>query len=79
VGESTYWVEAKGYFQQEKRAAFRDFRKAHSGVDTRIVAFSNHKVGKGRLLDYLAKYCPDVKVLMWPANGPGVIPEEWLR
>jgi len=77
VGEQNYWVETKGYFQQEKRAAFRDFRKAHPRVDMRIVAFSNHKVGKARLLDYLAKYVPDVPVILWPAKG-GQIPAEWL-
>jgi hypothetical protein len=78
VGRSAYWIEAKGFFQQSKRAAFRDFRKAHPGVDLRIVAFNNHKVGKGRLMDYLAKYTPDVPVILWNSKAPE-FPKEWLR
>ncbi len=42
----------------------------------RIVAFSNHAVGKGKLLDYLAKYAPECRVIHWKKGS--TIPKEWL-
>lgn len=76
VGGQAYWVEAKGYFQQDKRARFRDFIKAHRGVDVRFVVGSDHKVGKGRLIAYIEKFYK-LPVDQWSAKG-WEVPKEWL-
>jgi hypothetical protein len=77
----SYWVEAKGYFQQQKRAAFRDFKSCETGrrADVRMVLQSDHKVGKGTVITYAAKYLKGVRVTLWKGKKGEqfIVPEDW--
>lgn len=74
-GRRVYVVEVKGFFQQAKRAAFRDFIKSTS-TDVRVILSRDHKVGKGRIAGYLHKYCRQPEVLVW--NPDKIIPRSWV-
>lgn len=76
-----YYIEIKGYFQQTKRAAFRDFRKGRPDVPVRFIFNSDHKVGKGRLQAYMDTYLKGVPYLIWSGTKPGpswTVPRSWM-
>lgn len=79
TGRQDYWVEAKGYFDQSKRAAFRGFRTWPETRDV-VVRFvlerDNRATKKLTLLEYFSRYFKGVDVVVW--NGPESIPKEWL-
>ena len=80
TGQQRYWVEAKGYFQQSKRAAFRGFRTWPDTRDivVRFVLERNNKATKSlSILEYFQRYFKGVDVIVW--KGPESIPQEWLE
>jgi len=75
-----YYIEAKGYFRQNKRGLFRHFRRSHPTADVRMVAQKNIRIGKGNLASWCKSY-GKIPVHFWDHKKDDVIdviPEEWM-
>ena len=69
-----YYIEAKGYFKPEKRAAMEDFLRSNPSIDLRFVFGADNWLTSKRVTKY-SDWAKSLKV----KYGIKTVPENWIK